>query len=143
MWTVPWNPRWICLYSIWNPVESKVDMPVFHMESSGIHVELMWNPCGINHSILIPHGIHDVHGIRNWLGSQPTFIPWIPYGIHDGFHGFHMDSIRNNPGKVKTSCSVMFITTEIGYFSIREREQLGVVSSSASITFKQVTYSLV
>ena len=73
------------------------------MESSGIHVEPMWNPCGINHSILIPHGIHDVHGIRNWLGSQPTFIPWIPYGIHDGFHGFHMDSIRNNLGKVKTS----------------------------------------
>ena len=36
-------------------------------------------------------------------GSQSTFIPWIPYGIHDGFHGFHMDSIRNNPGKVKTS----------------------------------------
>ena len=75
----------------------------FHMESSGIHVEPMWNPCGINHSILIPHGIHDVHGIRKWLSPQPTFIPWIPYGIHDGFHGFHMDSIRNNPGKVKTS----------------------------------------
>ena len=73
------------------------------MESSGIHVEAMWNPCGINHSILISHGIHDVHGIINWLGSQPTFIPWIPYGIPDGFHGFHMDSIRNNLGKVKTS----------------------------------------
>ena len=41
----------------------------------------MWNPFGIDHSIFIPHGIHDVHGIRNWLGSQPTFIPWIPYGI--------------------------------------------------------------
>ena len=60
-------------------MESKVDMPAFHMESSG------------------------VHGIRNWLGSWPTFIPWIPYGIPDGFHGFHMDSIWNNPGKVKTS----------------------------------------
>ena len=84
-------------------MESKVDMPAFHLESSGIHVEPMWSLCGIDHSILIPHGIHDVHGIRNWLGSQPTFIPWIPYGILDGFHGFHMDSIWNNLGKVKTS----------------------------------------
>ena len=58
-------------------MESKVDMPAFHMESGGIHVEPVWNPCGINHSILIPHGIHDVYG-------------------------FHMDSIRNNLGKVKT-----------------------------------------
>ena len=57
------------------------------MDSSGIHVEPMWNPCGIDHSILIPHGIHDVHGIRNWLGSHS------------------MDSIRNNLGKVKTLSS--------------------------------------
>ena len=42
-------------------MEFMVDMPAFHMESSGIH---------------------DVHGIRNWLGSQPTFIPWIPHGFH-------------------------------------------------------------
>ena len=84
-------------------MESKVDMPAFHMESSGIHVEPMWNPCGIDHSMTTPHGIHDVHGIRNWLGSQPTFIPWIPYRIPDGFHGFHMDSIWNNLGKVMTS----------------------------------------
>ena len=84
-------------------MESKVDMLAFHMESSGIHVESVQNGSFHDHSILIPCGIHDVHGIRNWLGSQPTVIPWIPYGILDGFHGFHMDSIQNNPGKVKTS----------------------------------------
>jgi hypothetical protein len=41
--------------------------------------------------------------IRNWLRPQPMLIPWIPYGIPDGFHGFQVDSIWNNPGKVKTS----------------------------------------
>ena len=50
--------------------------------------------------MIIPYGIHDVHGTMNWLWSQPTFIPWIPHGIADGFH---MDSIWINPGKVKTS----------------------------------------
>ena len=56
-------------------MESKVDMPAFHMESSGIHVEPMWNSwCPWN---------------KNWLGSQRTFIPWIPYRIPDGVHGFH------------------------------------------------------
>jgi hypothetical protein len=29
-------------------------------------------------------------------------IPWIPYGIPDGFLGFQVDSIWNNLGKVKT-----------------------------------------
>jgi hypothetical protein len=53
--------------------------------------------------MIIPHGIHDVHGTTNWLRLQPTLIPWIPHGIPDGFHGFHMDSIWINPGKVKTS----------------------------------------
>jgi len=51
----------------------------------------------------IPYGIHHVYGIRNWLGPQPTLIPWIPYGISGGFHGFQVDSIWINPGKVKTS----------------------------------------
>jgi hypothetical protein len=30
----------------------------------------------------ILYGIHDVYGIRNWLGHLPTFIPWIPGGFH-------------------------------------------------------------
>ena len=67
-------------------MESMVDMPKFHMKSSGIHVELWWIPYGMDHSMTIPHGIHDVHGTMNWLWSQPTFIPWIPHGIADGFH---------------------------------------------------------
>ena len=32
--------------------------------------------------MIIPHGIHDVHGTTNWLWSQPTWIPWIPGGLH-------------------------------------------------------------
>jgi hypothetical protein len=55
--------------------------------------------------MIIPYGIHDVHGTTNWLRLQPTLIPWNPHGIPDGFHGFHMDSIWINPGKVKTSPS--------------------------------------
>ena len=39
-------------------MESKVDMPAFHMESSGIHVESMWNPDGIDHSMTIPSSFH-------------------------------------------------------------------------------------
>jgi hypothetical protein len=70
-------------------MESKVDMPKFHVE----FVESIWNP----------YGIHDVHGTTNWLRLQPTLIPWNPHGIPDGIHGFHMDSIWINPGKVKTS----------------------------------------
>ena len=53
--------------------------------------------------MIIPHGFHDVHGIGKWLGSQPTLIPWIPYGIPGGVHGFQVDSIWIIPGKVKTS----------------------------------------
>jgi hypothetical protein len=55
--------------------------------------------------MIIPYGIHDVYGKRNWLGSEPKLIPWIPYGIYGGFHGFQVDSIWINPGKVKTSAS--------------------------------------
>jgi hypothetical protein len=59
--------------------------------------------------MIIPYGIHDVHGTTNWLRLQPTLIPWIPHGIPDGFHGFHMDSIWINPGKVKTSYFAMWV----------------------------------
>jgi hypothetical protein len=41
-----------------NSMESKVDMPIFHMESSGIHMEWCWNPYGINHSMTIPSSFH-------------------------------------------------------------------------------------
>ena len=53
--------------------------------------------------MIIPYGIHDVHGTMNWLWSQPTLNPWIPHGIPHGFHGFQVDSIWIIPGKVKTS----------------------------------------
>jgi len=83
------------VFSIWN--FSGIHMDLFH----GIHMDLFH---GIQGGYAqIPYGIHDVHGTINWLRPQPTVIPWIPHGIPDGFHGFHMDSIRNNPGKVKTS----------------------------------------
>jgi len=55
---VPWNPRWICPNSIWNPVESMWNRVGFHMELT---------------------------------------IPW-PFHME-----YLMDSIWNNPGKVKTS----------------------------------------
>ena len=35
-------------------MESMVDMPKFHMESSGIQVEERWIPYGIDHSMTIP-----------------------------------------------------------------------------------------
>ena len=46
-----------------------------------------WNDEFHDHSMIIPYGIHDVHGTMNWLWSQPTLIPWIP-------GGFHMDYTR-------------------------------------------------
>ena len=60
-------------------MESKVDMPAFHMESSGIHVEPMWN------SSFHPHS--------TWNKK----LAGVSVNIHS------MDSIRNNLGKVKTS----------------------------------------
>ena len=55
---------------------------IFHMELfHGIQGGYAPIPYGIDHSMIIPHGIHDVYGIRNWLGPLPTSIPWIPYGI--------------------------------------------------------------
>jgi hypothetical protein len=45
--------------SMWTcSMESKVDMPLFHMQSSGIHMEWCWNPYGINHSMTIPSSFH-------------------------------------------------------------------------------------
>ena len=82
IWTIPWNPDGLV---------------------HGIHGGYAYIPYGIDHSMIIPHGIHDVHGTMNWLWSQPTLIPWIPDGIPDGFHGFQVDSIWIILGKVKTS----------------------------------------
>ena len=96
MWTCPWNPYGLVP---WNgcglvheihmdlfhgmdvdlSMESMVDMPTFHMESTwhsdGFHMEFMMF-------------------MEQWIGCGP--------GQH-WFHGFHMDSIWINPGKVKTS----------------------------------------
>ena len=69
----------------------------------GSHMDSTWNDEFHDHSIIIPHGIHDDYGIRKQLRPQPMLIPWTPHGIPDGFHGFHMDSTWNNLGKVKTS----------------------------------------
>ena len=82
IWTIQWNSYGPVP---WNPLHS------------------IWNPYGIDHSMISPHGIHDVHGTMIWLWSQPTLIPWIPDGIPDVFHGFQVDSICIIPGKVKTS----------------------------------------
>ena len=73
---VPWNAWWICLHSIWNPVES------------------MWNWSFHPHS---------------------TWNPWCPWnkklaGVSGNIHS--MDSIWNNPGKVKTS-SVQFSSVQL------------------------------
>ena len=59
-------------------MESMVDMPTFHMESSGIH---------------------DVHGTMNWLWSQPTLIPWVP-------GGFHMDYTREGKDLKISECII-------------------------------------
>ena len=101
-WIVPWSPHglfhgvhggYACIpYGIqWNP--------------QGMVLDSTWNDEFHDHSIIIPHGIHDDYGIRKQLRPQPMLIPWTPHGIPDGFHGFHMDSTWNNPGKVKTSPS--------------------------------------
>ena len=77
MQVVPWNPWWICLHSIWNPVKS------------------MWNPCGIHVELIIPQPFH----------PHSTWNPWCPWkkklaGVSANIHS--MDSIWNNLGKVKT-----------------------------------------
>src|SRR6266567_6661207 len=51
----------------------------------------------------IPGGIHRACGIKKWLWPQPKVIPWNPYGMTGGFHGFHMDSTWITWGSVKTS----------------------------------------
>jgi hypothetical protein len=71
-------------------MESKEDMPLFHMESSGIHMEWCWNPYGINHSMTIPSSFHmESSGIHmEWC--------WNPYGINHSMtipSSFHMESM--------------------------------------------------
>ena len=39
-------------------MESMVDMPAFHMESSGIHKEWCWIPRGMMNSMTIPSSFH-------------------------------------------------------------------------------------
>ena len=61
-------------------------------------MDSIWNCPFHDHSMIIPHGIYDVHGTTNWLWSQPTVIPWIPHGISGWIPwipgGFHMDYTR-------------------------------------------------
>jgi len=64
------------VFSIWN--FSGIHLELFH----GIQGGYAPIPYRIDHSMIIPHGIHDVYGIRNWLGPLPTSIPWIPGGFH-------------------------------------------------------------
>jgi len=56
------------------------------MESTwNCSMESIWTFHGIQGGYApIPYGIHDVYGIRNWLGPLPTSIPWIPYGLYQG-----------------------------------------------------------
>ena len=57
-------------------------------------MESTWNGDGLHmewvYSMVIPYGIHSVHGMRKWLEPQPKAIPWIPYGMTGGVH---MESI--------------------------------------------------
>ena len=81
-------------------MESRVDMPKFHMESSGIQVEWQWIPYGIDHSMTIPWSFH--------RESMMSMEQQIGCGLSQHwFHGFHMDSIWINLGKVKTSMYTM------------------------------------
>ena len=43
-------------------MKSKLDMPAFHMQSNGIHMEWCWKPYEIDHSMIIPHGFHGFQG---------------------------------------------------------------------------------
>ena len=86
---VPWNP----LESIWNGWNDSM--------------ESIWNPAGMvqdsRWNMTIPGGIHRACGIKKWLWPQPKVIPWNPYRMTGGFHGFHMDSTWITWGSVKTS----------------------------------------
>ena len=89
IWIIPWNP----LESIWNGWNDSM--------------ESIWNPAGMvqdsRWNMTIPGGIHRACGIKKWLWPQPKVIPWNPYGMTGGFHGFHMDSTWITWGSVKTS----------------------------------------
>ncbi|EDR13461.1 uncharacterized protein LACBIDRAFT_322419 [Laccaria bicolor S238N-H82] len=41
-----------------------------------------------------------------------ALIPWIPYGIPGGFHGFQMESIWNNPGKCLAFSLAKFVMSD-------------------------------
>ena len=89
IWTGSWNP-----YGLVHGIDRLVH---------GIHMEWKCNPYGMDHSMTIPYGFHGAYGMRKWLGPQPKVIPYKFHGMADGFHGFHMHSIWNNPGRIKTS----------------------------------------
>ena len=80
IWTCPWNPWWICLNSIWNPLES------------------MWNSDGFHMELTIPWPFHDHSMIIPWsfhMESMMSMEQWIGCGLSQHwFHGFHMDYTR-------------------------------------------------
>ena len=96
-WTCPWNPWWICLHSIWNPVESIWNSDGFHMELTipwPFHDHSTWNPwCPWNNELAVVSANIDSMDSR-WNSR------WI--------HGFQVDSIWIIQGKVKTSTIVHF-----------------------------------
>ena len=66
-------------------------------------MEWSWSPCGTDHSMSIPYGIHGLYGMRKWLESQLNVIPYGLHGMVHGVHGVQVHSIWINPGTVKTS----------------------------------------
>ena len=58
----------------------------------GIHVEFIWNSHGMDHSMTIPYEFH-MESMMSWNKKLA--------GVSANIHS--MDSIQNNPGKVKTS----------------------------------------
>ena len=72
----------------WNPLGMVLDSHMEFIIPWPLNHHSTWNPWWL--------------GIRKQLRPQPMLMPWTPHGIPDGFHGFQVDSIQNNLGKVKT-----------------------------------------
>ena len=69
-------------------MESKVDMLAFHVESGGIHVDFMWNPYGIDHSMTIPSSFH-MDSILVVTKSDVTYITITWHNLNVSYLQFH------------------------------------------------------
>src|SRR6267143_4698333 len=69
----------------------------------GMEMESIWNGSFHVHSMSIPYGFHSAYGMRNGWGLSQSHSIWIPWNGH----GIHMDSIWINPGRVKTSFTLL------------------------------------